>query len=87
MYYKFIFTIRLKLFLIFALTNILFAQSGTYYNSLNPSTPTFISDLETRIRAPYSQISYNSFDETNIANFASIDNSNMIFIIRCCDSK
>jgi hypothetical protein len=50
------------------------AQAGNYYNSINPNSSTFITDLENRIRSPYTKISYDQFDETNIANFASVDN-------------
>ncbi|MDQ3021909.1 MAG: endonuclease [Bacteroidota bacterium] len=53
-----------------------FPQAGTYYNSISTSSPTFITDLENRIRNPYIRVSYDNFDETNIANFASIDNGN-----------
>ena len=53
-----------------------FSDAGTYYNSLSVSLPSFITDLENRIRSPYTRISYDNFDETNIANFASRDNGN-----------
>jgi len=55
---------------------IVFGQAGTYYNSINPNATSFITDLQNRIRVPYTQVSYNNFDETNIANFASFDNGN-----------
>ncbi len=42
-----------------------------YYDTVTASSPTFISDLETRIRSPYTKISYDNYDETNVANFAS----------------
>ena len=57
-------------------TDLIFGQVGTYYDAINISSSNFITDLENRIRSPYTQISYNQFDETNIANFASIDNGN-----------
>ncbi|HMS66334.1 MAG TPA: endonuclease, partial [Ignavibacteria bacterium] len=50
--------------------------TGTYYNSVNPSNVSFITDIKSRIRSPYTRISYDQFDETNIANFASRDNGN-----------
>lgn len=53
-----------------------FSQPGTYYNLISTSSPTFVTDLENRIRNPYTRISYDNFDETNIANFASINNGN-----------
>lgn len=62
--------------ILFLFTSIVFPQAGNYYNSISTSSVTFITDLESRIRSPYTRISYDNFDETNIANFASIDNGN-----------
>lgn len=53
-----------------------FSQAGSYYNSISTSSASFVNDLKSRIRSPYTRISYDNFDETNIANFASIDNGN-----------
>ncbi|MDZ4712872.1 MAG: endonuclease [bacterium] len=60
------------------LTLLLIASNAfpQYYASINTSSPAFVTDLETRIRVPYVRISYDNFDETNIANFASINNGN-----------
>ncbi len=58
------------------LSEFILPQAGTYYNSINPNVVSFIIDLENRIRSPYARISYDQFDETNIANFASINNGN-----------
>lgn len=55
---------------------LLHAQSGDYYNFINPEASSFISDLQNRIRNPYTKVSYDLFGETNIANFASINNDN-----------
>jgi hypothetical protein len=63
------------------------AQSGSYYNSINPDASAFISDLKTRIRNPYTKMSYDSFDETNIANFASKDNGNGTRSVFCVYSN
>ncbi|MBS1551590.1 MAG: endonuclease [Bacteroidetes bacterium] len=60
----------------FFYSHLLFSDAGTYYNSISTSSPLFITDLENRIRSPYTRISYDSFDETNIANYASINNGN-----------
>lgn len=72
-----------KIFILFLLFNIFthtksYSQpgTGTYYNSISGSNINFVSDLEGRIRSPYTRISYDSFDETNIANFAAINNGN-----------
>jgi endonuclease I len=67
--------------------NFLLAQSGSYYNSINPNSLTFITDLESRIRSPYTKISYDLFDETNVANFASKDNGNGTRSVFCVYSN
>jgi endonuclease I len=64
------------LFILLIFTSIAYSDAGTYYNSLSTSLPSFIADLENRIRSPYTRISYDSFDETNVANFASRNNGN-----------
>lgn len=70
-------TVVISIILIFiSYTGLLFSQAGSYYDALNPNASSFVNDLELRIRSPYTQISYDQFDETNIANFASIDNGN-----------
>ncbi|MBK7501149.1 MAG: hypothetical protein IPI19_19285 [Ignavibacteriales bacterium] len=58
------------------LSELILPQAGTYYNLINPDATSFIADLKNRIRNPYTRISYDNFDETNIANFASINNGN-----------
>ncbi|MEO8664229.1 MAG: endonuclease [Ignavibacteria bacterium] len=57
----------------FLISNEIYSQ---YYDLISTSAPTFVTDLESRIRSPYTRISYDNFDETNIANFASINNGN-----------
>ncbi len=59
--------------LIIILSGVSFGQSDSYYSTINPDTSTFITNLETRIRSPYTTISYDQFDETNVANFAARD--------------
>lgn len=63
------------IFSIFITISIL-GQAGTYYDLLTPSSSSFITDLEGRIRSPYTRITYDQFDETNVANFASRDTTN-----------
>ncbi len=43
---------------------------GTYYNTLSVSNSSFVSDLESRIRSPYTHVSYATYDETNVAQSA-----------------
>ncbi len=74
------------MFLLLGVTEI-FSQPGNYYNTISTSSPTFVNDLKTRIRSPYTKISYDSFDETNIANFASINNGNGTRSVFCVYSN
>lgn len=53
-----------------------YSQAGTYYNSISTSSGSFVTDLESRIRSPYTRIAYDNYAATNIANFAAIDNGN-----------
>ena len=55
-------------------TPCIYPQAGTYYDLVSTSSSSFVSDLQSRIRNPYTKVSYDQFDETNIANFAAIDN-------------
>lgn len=54
----------------------IYSQAGIYYNSISVASPSFVTELEGRIRSPYNRVSYDNFDETNIANFTSINNGN-----------
>ncbi|MFZ1319970.1 MAG: endonuclease [Ignavibacteria bacterium] len=53
-----------------------YSQAGTYYNSISTSSVSFVTDLESRIRSPYTRIAYDNYISTNINNFAAIDNGN-----------
>ena len=55
----------------------------TYYSSVNTESPTFISDLQSRIRLPYTKVSYDQYDETIIANYESRDTSGGRRAITC----
>jgi endonuclease I len=65
----------------------IFAQAGTYYDALDVNSPNFVNDLKARIRSPYTKISYDQFDETNIANFSSINNGNGTRSVFCVYSN
>jgi hypothetical protein len=69
------------------ISEVILAQAGSYYNAINPNSASFITDLKNRIRNPYTHISYDQFDETNIANFASIDNGNGTRSVFCVYSN
>jgi len=53
-----------------------YSQAGSYYNSISTSSASFVTDLESRIRSPYTRIAYDNYISTNINNFAAIDNGN-----------
>lgn len=76
MYIDFMKRILFLIYSTFILFNSVFAQPGNYYDLINPNSPTFIIELENRIRNPYTKVSYDLFDETNIANFAAVNNNN-----------
>jgi len=62
---------------------VLFGQNDSYYSLINPSSTSFITDLQTRIRSPYTKIIYDNFDETNVANFASRDTTGGQRVVTC----
>ncbi|MEO6693938.1 MAG: endonuclease [Ignavibacteria bacterium] len=73
---QFNYKLFLSFIILFYSNSQVFSQAGSYYNTISTSSPLFISDLENRIRIPYTRISYDNYDETNIANFASVNNGN-----------
>ena len=46
-------------------------MEGTYFSAINPANTTLIADLQTRVRSPYTKVSYDLYDETMVAEFAS----------------
>ncbi|MHC1737095.1 MAG: endonuclease [Ignavibacteriaceae bacterium] len=75
------------LLLLLILFPVLLSAQGTYYNLINTSSPTFVDDLKSRIRIPYTKVSYDLFDETNIANFASYDKGGGVRGVKCVYSN
>lgn len=67
---------------LFALNTAAIAQPGTYYNSISTSDPTFVTDLHNLIN-PHTRITYDQFDETNVANFSSRDTSGGNKVVTC----
>ncbi|MEO8209060.1 MAG: endonuclease [bacterium] len=74
--FKKIYSLFIALTFIYIFPPKVFSQAGPYYDSILTSSPAFIIGLENRIRNPYTRITYDEFDETNIANFASFNNGN-----------
>ncbi len=75
--------IYLYICLFFSLLISLQAQNDAYYSTMNPNNPTFISELQSIIRSNYTRITYDQFDETNIANFASRDTTGGQRVVTC----
>lgn len=73
---------KLLLFFVFTALSV-FPQTGTYYDAINTSSSSFITDLESRIRSPYMKISYDQFDETNVTFFASRDTTAGKRVVTC----
>ena len=48
---------------------------GSYYANINTSSTSFVSDLQSRIRNPYTLVDYALFDETMVTNFSFTDTS------------
>ncbi len=65
------------------LAGILLGQDDSYYNTINTSSASFITDLQNRIRSPYTKVAYDQFDETNVANFASRDTTGGQKVVTC----
>ncbi|MDP4117020.1 MAG: endonuclease, partial [Bacteroidota bacterium] len=73
--------------LFFLCSPVILAQAGTYYDALNPASSSFITDLGGRIRSPYTQVSYDKFDETNVTYFASRDTTGGQRVVTCVYSN
>ncbi|MBZ0200903.1 MAG: endonuclease [Ignavibacteriaceae bacterium] len=69
-------------FLLLCTVTLNFAQ-GTYYDAINTNLPTFVDDLKSRIRSPYTKVSYDQYDETNIAHFAAQPNGTGGHYVTC----
>jgi hypothetical protein len=64
--------LRFLSFIFALLFPLLLWGQGTYYNGIDTGTVTFVADLQNLV-SQHTQISYDNFDETNIAFFASRD--------------
>jgi len=62
---------------------VLLLSQGTYYDGLDPTSPSFISDLQNVIRSPFTHISYDQYDETMITEFTAIDNGDGTHSVFC----
>ncbi|MCX6149169.1 MAG: endonuclease [Ignavibacteriales bacterium] len=74
--------LSVQTFFVLLLVNIFVIAQSSYYNSINTSDPAFISQLHNLIN-PHTVISYDQFDETNIANFASRDTTGGKKVVTC----
>ena len=60
---------------------------GDYYALVDSSQNNFISQLQDRVRNPYNKVSYNSYDETMIANFECADTVDGQKVVECVYSQ
>ena len=67
--------------LLFAIASAI-AQPGSYYNSVSTSSSSFVTYLHALIN-PHTRITYDNFDETNVANFASRDTTGSQKVVTC----
>lgn len=76
---------NLFLFLVVLLSATTRAQvyNNVYYNSINPSSSTFITDIENRIRTPYIKYGYDQYASTILENFESRDTTGGKKVITC----
>jgi hypothetical protein len=58
------------------------ANAGTYYNGVNPSSSSFVDDLQAVIN-PHTSIFYGNYDETMVRLFAQRDTSNGQKVVTC----
>lgn len=49
------------------------SEEGAYYGTISTTNSTFVSELESRIRAPYTKVSYDQYDETMMTHYAFTD--------------
>lgn len=56
---------------------------ANYYDDVDPTDTSFVAELKSRVRVPYTQVSYNLYDETNVAQFASRDAPNGQMELTC----
>ncbi len=71
----------LAVWLIIISSQLIFPQDS-YYNGIDPNSSSFISDLHNLI-FQHTKISYDQFDETNVANFASRDTTGGKKVVTC----
>ena len=72
---------RITLFFLFA-ANIPALAQGTYYNAIDTGSVSFVTDLHNLIY-PHTRITYDNFDETNVAYFASRDTAGGDRVVTC----
>lgn len=64
-----------------------FNMMANYYDAVDSTSFNFINDLKARVRAPYTKISYNNYDETMIAQYAHVDTAGGQQVVNCVYSQ
>ncbi|MBP9212407.1 MAG: endonuclease, partial [Bacteroidetes bacterium] len=52
-----------------------------------PTSASFVTDLKSRVRSPYTRVTYAQFDETHVADFASRDTTGGQKVVTCVYSS
>jgi hypothetical protein len=61
-------------------------MESTYYNTVDPSASNFITQLQSRIQAPYTKVSYDLYDETMVAQYEFRDTTGAQRVQECAYS-
>ena len=61
-------------------------MAGTYYQGIDPQATSFISDLQARVRFPYSRVDYGQYDETVVTRFEFRDTTGGLKVQECAYS-
>jgi len=77
-----IFIRPLRLFAVWLILTSTAIAQGNYYDGIDTSRSSFVTDLHNLIY-PHTRITYDNFDETNVANFASRDTINEQRVVTC----
>lgn len=75
--------ITLLIFMLSLIPGTLLPQAGTYYDAVSVGETSFPYQLKQRVRSPYTKVSYDNFDETNVANFSSYSLGGSLRGVRC----
>lgn len=62
------------------------SMMGSYYANINTSSVSFVSDVQGKIRSPYTRVLYDQYDETMVSQFEFHDTTNAQKVQQCAYS-